>query len=458
MNVLIINGHPRPNSLSDAFVTAYAEGASAGGMQVKRIDVRELIFEPNVLTRTEVPQKSESDIISSRLLITWANHIVFFYPIWWGTMPALLKAFIDRVLVSNFAFIEIEGGTGYAPLLTGKTAQLVVTMDTPKIVYKYIYRAPGDNAMKRATLRFCGFKMAPTLYFGPVKNSTESKRKEWIEKVRKAGGKLKNGSLPALTLLKIEVGNWLKAIRLQFYPMTFLAYLLGSLAVDLVGKGEFDTNVFWLGYLWIFFLEVSTVLSNDYFDLNSDRINEFFSPFTGGSRVIVEQKISAQSVKIAAIIFVVLALCMLIIAGLISSGSQIEIGLASFVLAFLALGYTIPPVKLVYRGFGELTVCLTHSFAVIIAGYLFQGGRIKDPYPWIISIPLFFAILPSIIMAGIPDKEADEANRKKTIAVMWDKRNAARIALILTWIAVVSVVVIQFYLSGSRYLTTFCLS
>ena len=155
MNVLLINGHPCENSLSEAFANAYSDGAAKAGVNIKRINLRDCVFDPNERRsgNGNVP-RVEDDILEARQLILWAEHVVFFYPIWWGTMPAMLKGFIDRTFTSDFAFREIEGGTGYAPLLNGRSAQLVITLDTPYMVYKMIYRAPGNNAMKRSTLGF----------------------------------------------------------------------------------------------------------------------------------------------------------------------------------------------------------------------------------------------------------------------------------------------------------------
>lgn len=175
MNVLVINGHPRADSLSTAFTQAYAEGARQSGIEPEVLTVANLHFDINVTTRHNHEQEVEPDISRSRQLISWANHIVFIYPTWWGTIPALLKGFFDRVLVAGFAFEETEGGTGYEPLLRGRTAELITTMDTPRLVYQLIYRAPGHNAMRRSILGFCGFTVTRVMSFGPVKKADESK-------------------------------------------------------------------------------------------------------------------------------------------------------------------------------------------------------------------------------------------------------------------------------------------
>src|SRR5690606_14559357 len=144
MNVLIILGHPRPDSLCGALASAYGKGASeAGTTTVRRLDLATLDFDPDVRTVSPNQQTFEDDIFEARELILWADHLVFVYPTWWGTMPALLKGFLDRVLTPGFAFETCEGGTGYRGLLGGRTAQLITTMDTPPAIHRPAYRQPG---------------------------------------------------------------------------------------------------------------------------------------------------------------------------------------------------------------------------------------------------------------------------------------------------------------------------
>ena len=431
MKILIINGHPRENSLSAAFEKAYAEGALKAGANVEILQISKLAFNANVTTEQTWQQCVEPDIENARLLIAWASHVVFIYPTWWGTMPALLKGFIDRVFVAGFAFEEIDGGTGYRPLLKGKSAQVFTTMDTPAFVYQLVYRAPGHNAIRRSVLEFCGFVVTGIKSFGPVKKADSKKIDKWLKVVKSEALKLKKGPIPALRKIGLGIKVWTKAIRLQFYPMTFLAYCTGSLAATRSGYG-FNEMIFWFGYAWLFFLEVATVLSNDYYDYASDRQNRFFGPFTGGSRVIVEGLLSFNQVGKGIAVTLGCAIVALTLVFSLIQGSLLMVLFFSCFLFVLALGYTIPPLKLCYRGLGELTVGITHSFAVIICGYLFQGGFVSDVLPWQISLPLFLSVLPSITLSGIPDLDADKAASKRTLAVRMGTKGAVRLSITFT--------------------------
>ncbi|MEO7042531.1 MAG: UbiA family prenyltransferase, partial [Gemmatimonadaceae bacterium] len=87
---------------------------------------------------------------------------------------------------------------------------------------------------------------------------------------------------------------------------------------------------------------------------------------------------------------------------------------------------------LCYRGLGELDVAITHSIGVVLCGYVFLGGHWNHSLPWLLSLPLLLAILPSIILSGIPDMEADAQASKRTAAVLLGQRGALILALAFT--------------------------
>ncbi|MEX2592309.1 MAG: NAD(P)H-dependent oxidoreductase [Anditalea sp.] len=389
-------------------------------------------------------QITEDDISFAQELILWADHLVFVYPTWWGTMPALLKGFLDRVFSPGFAFEEVEENQTWEKLLKGRSAQLITTMDTPLWVYRWIYKTPGHNAMGQATLQFCGISPVRTLSFSPIKYSNAEQREMWLNRVRQEGIKLSHGILSPWEKVRNRITVWLKAIRLQFYPMTWIAYGAGAYGAASLGHA-FDSATFWIGYLWLFLVEVATVLSNDYFDFKTDEQNKFYSPFTGGSRVIVEKELNHKEISKG--IFMVLALSFVaagLLLGKTSAAMDQIIGLL-LLLFVLALGYTVPPLKLSYRGLGELDVGITHSLGVILCGYVFQGGNLFDPFPWLLSLPLFLGILPSIILAGIPDFEADKASSKNTIAVKLGRKKAVSLAMFFTILAAITGIALHIF-------------
>ena len=434
MNVLIVLGHPRTASMGGALADAFAAGACDASAEVRRLDLATLKFDPDVHTVSPNQQPFEDDLLRARELILWAEHLVFVYPTWWGTMPARLKGFLDRVLTPGFSFETCEGGTGYRGLLQGRSAQLITTMDTPPLIHRLIYRQPGINALARATLGFCGVRPVRSLVFGSVRYADAQQRQRWLQRAYQQGRELEHGRISPAEALRHQAGAWLKALRLQFYPMTWVAYTAGALAAA-EGEGVFASPLFWIGYLCLFLLEVATVLINEVVDFDSDRNNRYFSTFTGGSRVLVDGVLSLRQLRfgigMALIAFMTATLWLLTVSP--ASGAVLLSVLG--VMTLLAIGYTAPPLKLSYRGLGEIDVAITHSIGVILCGYVFLGGAWDDPMPWLLSVPLLLAILPSITLSGIPDLEADAAVGKRTLAVRLGQRGALRVALGFTLLA-----------------------
>ncbi|MFD2613437.1 NAD(P)H-dependent oxidoreductase [Paenibacillus gansuensis] len=188
--ILVINGHPDSKSFCSALSDAYAKGASANSVHIQKIDVSKLDFDPNLKFGYRKRTELEKDLIEAQQLIRWADHLVFIYPTWWGAMPALLKGFIDRVFLPGFAFKYRENSNLWDKLLTGKSAHLIVTMDTPSWYNRWIYKRAGHNVMKRNILQFCGITPVRVTEIGPVKPSSTELRGKWLDKVKRLGEKL----------------------------------------------------------------------------------------------------------------------------------------------------------------------------------------------------------------------------------------------------------------------------
>lgn len=190
LNILVINGHPDPESFCSALSHAYMEGASSTTAQIRTIDLSQIEFDPNLKYGYRKRTELESDLQEAQELIRWANHLVIVYPTWWGTMPAILKGFFDRVFLPGFAYKYRTDFPLWDKLLTGKTARLIVTMDTPAWYNRLIYRQAGHLVMKRNILHFCGIKPVRVTEISPVNSSSEKQRAKWLEKARQLGSKL----------------------------------------------------------------------------------------------------------------------------------------------------------------------------------------------------------------------------------------------------------------------------
>lgn len=189
-NILVINGNPVKNSLSEKLANAYCKGALEAGADCEIVNLVDLSFNPLLIHGYKQRTELEPDLIMMREKINKANHLVFVYPTWWGTYPALLKGFIDRLFLPGWAFRYRENSRFWDKLLRGKSAHLITTMDAPLWFYNWIYGKPGDKSLKIATLKFCGVSPVKVSKFSPVKTATEIQLTKWISKVEKYGRKM----------------------------------------------------------------------------------------------------------------------------------------------------------------------------------------------------------------------------------------------------------------------------
>lgn len=189
MNILVILGHPDKNSFCGSLAKAYIDSAMANGSEVRHLQLGELKFDPILWLGYKKIQELEPDLKKAQELILWSNHIVFVYPNWWGTMPAVMKGFFDRVLLPGFAFKYRKDSPMWDKLLSGRTSHLMVTMDTPPWYYRWIFHRPGHNEMKRTILGFCGIKVVKISEFAQIKGSSLRQREKWITLAKDLGCK-----------------------------------------------------------------------------------------------------------------------------------------------------------------------------------------------------------------------------------------------------------------------------
>lgn len=190
MKVLVILAHPSKNSFCHALAEMYQKTAQQSGHEVQFIALGDLQFDPILHEAYQSIQTLEPDLISAQQAIQWAQHLVFIYPIWWGGVPALLKGFIDRVFLPQFAFKYRPNSIMWDSLLTGRSAHLITTMDTPPWYFRWIYKMPAHHQMKRTMLEFSGIKPVQISSFGSIKTSTAVQREKWLNTVAQAARRL----------------------------------------------------------------------------------------------------------------------------------------------------------------------------------------------------------------------------------------------------------------------------
>ena len=189
--ILLLVGHPDAESFNFALADAYERGAAAaGGAEIRRINIRDLEFNPNLQFGYRKRTELEPDLLAAWDDILWADHLVWVYPVWWGSVPAIMKGFIDRLFLPGMAFRKHEGSkVKWDKLLKGRTARLISTLDQPGWFYRMYYSRPSYHAMKGLVLEFTGVSKVRSATYGPIRLSTDAERAGWLAKAEALGRK-----------------------------------------------------------------------------------------------------------------------------------------------------------------------------------------------------------------------------------------------------------------------------
>ncbi|MFS4459558.1 NAD(P)H-dependent oxidoreductase [Bdellovibrio sp. HCB2-146] len=185
--VLVINGHPNDESLNAHLALQYSEGAKQAGHEVKLVHLSHLKFDPILHKGYLKIQELEPDLIQAQKDILWAEHVVFVYPMWWGTVPALLKGFLDRTFLPGFAFKYRKDNPLWDRLLKGRSGRIILTTDAPWWWNLFVNWNPSIRMMKVTVLEFCGIKPVGVTQFDSVKTRRPHEIQKYLKKTFELG-------------------------------------------------------------------------------------------------------------------------------------------------------------------------------------------------------------------------------------------------------------------------------
>lgn len=186
MRYLLIDGHPAGDRLTAHLLDSY-QAALPAGAQIDRIALRDLTFDPILHHGYVQPQPWEADLEKAADMLDACDHLVVAFPMWWGAEPTLLKGFLDRVLLPHFAFRYREEGSLWDKLLSGRSADALVTMDTPAFFLRLMYKNAIVHRWRKQIFGFCGIKPARFHIFAPVRlGSAEKNMAKWHARLKKA--------------------------------------------------------------------------------------------------------------------------------------------------------------------------------------------------------------------------------------------------------------------------------
>ncbi|HUR15983.1 MAG TPA: prenyltransferase [Candidatus Limnocylindrales bacterium] len=215
---------------------------------------------------------------------------------------------------------------------------------------------------------------------------------------------------------KLSLG-WLtlRATRLPFLSATFIPVILG-IAIAAV-HGSFDLFAAVLTLVGAAAVHLALNVANDVFDarLGADENNVNPTQFSGGSRVIQYGLVSLRRMgAISASLYAVAIGVGLILLLTRFSTALLVIGVLGVLLSFF---YTAPPLKLVYRGLGELTTAIGFGPLMLVGAYVVQTVGVLRPEPFVASIPIALLVMLILYLNEVPDRPGDERAGKRTLPV-----------------------------------------
>ena len=185
--VLLIQGHPDASEphLGHALAASYRAGAEDAGHTVRHVNVAELDFP---LLRSQKDFENGTVPVSLKPVqddITWADHIVIFFPLWAGDMPALLKGFLEQIYRPSFTGASASHFA--KKLLAGRSARVVVTMGMPALVYRWYFRAHSLKSLERNILGMVGIAPVHETLIGMASAMKAADAGKWMAKLKRLG-------------------------------------------------------------------------------------------------------------------------------------------------------------------------------------------------------------------------------------------------------------------------------
>jgi 1,4-dihydroxy-2-naphthoate octaprenyltransferase len=220
-------------------------------------------------------------------------------------------------------------------------------------------------------------------------------------------------------------------LRLPFLTVTIGAVFVGT-AFARWYQNEFDLLRFLLVLFGSCFFHIACNVANDYFDFKSgnDALNKYaITPFSGGSRMVLDGFVQPKEALTVSIVFAVLGSAIGIYLNAVSSGNLVLfMGIAAL---FLVYGYNGFPLRLVNKGLGEIAIFLAWGPFIVLGSYYVQAQSIPSVWPWIVAIPSGVLTTLVLLINEFADKEADESTGRKTWVILFGFKASLLLYLIL---------------------------
>ncbi len=180
-SALVIDGHPDARSLTAELARRYA--AAHGDARV--IALRDLDFDPSLRFGYRERMTLEPDLVDAKAALHEAATVVVFTPLWWGSVPALLKGFFDRALLPQQEYRYSRLGLPEG-LLDAAHGRLFLLADTPWY-FTPLTGLPAQTHVARGTMKFCGIRSVRTQRMLGVKDASPARVASWLDRAADLG-------------------------------------------------------------------------------------------------------------------------------------------------------------------------------------------------------------------------------------------------------------------------------
>lgn len=185
--IAIIVGHARKDTYCEALGDAYRRGAEAGGHTPELFVTSRMTFDPILHEGFTRIQPLEHDLQAAHDAIIEADHLVLIFPLWLGTLPAIFKGFLERVLQPDL--VEPSKKGKFIKIFKGKSARVIMTMGMPGFIYCWYFGAFALRMLKRNILGFVRVSPIRSTTHGMIETVTQETRQSWLADAEAMGRK-----------------------------------------------------------------------------------------------------------------------------------------------------------------------------------------------------------------------------------------------------------------------------
>ena len=194
MKTLIIYNHPHEGSFCSAIRDAVQSGLDTGDHTFKLINLDADGFDPVMREKDlkafvmggkgEATVTDEVDplVLSYVEKMKWAERIVMIFPIWWMTMPAMMKGFVDKVIFPGLVY-KMENGKLVSMLSKLKQVVVITTMNTPAAIYETNFGTSIEGSLIKGTFNQIGIHDIRWISLNMVKQVGDEKRWLWLDEI-----------------------------------------------------------------------------------------------------------------------------------------------------------------------------------------------------------------------------------------------------------------------------------